>query len=125
MAHIIRRKAYDRHFAVAEAVRQSMSLGVFQRTLSQFPAKWLKSSDLTSVKGVSFDGMSDSQKAVALQVLNERHCECGCNMDSIAECAKKDSSCPYRNQIKLSMHLHVPPSIAIPIQLLPGLVQSW
>ena len=40
MAHIIRRKAYDRHFAVAEAVRQSMSLGVFPRTLSQFPAKW-------------------------------------------------------------------------------------
>jgi protein-disulfide isomerase len=61
---------------------------------TQFPAKWLKSSDLTSVSGVSFDGMSDGQKAVALQVLNEHKCECGCNMESIAECAKKDSSCP-------------------------------
>jgi protein-disulfide isomerase len=59
-----------------------------------FPQKWLKAADLTSVKGVSFDGMTDAQKAVALQALNERKCECGCAMDSVAECAKKDSSCP-------------------------------
>jgi protein-disulfide isomerase len=61
---------------------------------TQFPAKWLKAADLTSVSGVSLDGMTDAQKTMALQVLNERKCECGCNMDSIAECAKKDSSCP-------------------------------
>src|SRR6185295_17600886 len=48
---------------------------------SQFPAKWMKSSDLTSVSGVDFGGMSDGQKALALQVLNEHKCECGCNME--------------------------------------------
>ena len=64
------------------------------KTESQFPTKWLKSSDLTSVAGVSFDGMSEGQKVLALQVLNERHCECGCNMESIADCAKKDPNCP-------------------------------
>ena len=58
---------------------------------AQFPQKWLKSSDLTSVAGVSFDGMTDAQKAIALQALNERHCECGCSMDSIADCAKNRS----------------------------------
>src|SRR4051812_44275308 len=68
--------------------------GATYKSESQFPQKWMKSSDLTAVKGVSFDGMSDSQKAAALQVLNEHKCECGCNMESIAECAKKDSSCP-------------------------------
>ena len=33
---------------------------------AQFPAGWLKSADLATVKGVSFDGLSDSQKAIAL-----------------------------------------------------------
>jgi protein-disulfide isomerase len=61
---------------------------------TQFPSKWMKSADLTTVKGVSFDGMTDGQKVIALQALNERRCECGCAMDSVAECAKKDSACP-------------------------------
>src|SRR6185436_4635378 len=61
---------------------------------SQFPANWMKSSDLTSVAGVSFDGMTDAQKATALEVLNDHKCLCGCNMESIAECAKKDPNCP-------------------------------
>src|SRR5687767_2971488 len=61
---------------------------------AQFPAKWMKSSDLTSVKGANFAGLSDGQKAMALQVLNERPCECGCKMESVAECSKKDTSCP-------------------------------
>jgi protein-disulfide isomerase len=68
--------------------------GTTYKSEAQFPAKWLKSSDLTSVKGVSFDGLTEGQKVVALQALNERRCECGCSMDSVAECAKKDSSCP-------------------------------
>jgi len=64
------------------------------KTEAQFPAGWLKSSDLTSVKGVSFDGLSDGQKATALQILNERKCECGCGMESVALCSKKDTTCP-------------------------------
>jgi protein-disulfide isomerase len=82
------------HEAEPVKVAAGAPTGSTYKSESQFPAKWLKSTDLAAVKGVSFDGMTDGQKAAALQVLNERHCECGCNMDSIADCAKRDSSCP-------------------------------
>ena len=68
--------------------------GSTYKTEAQFPEKWLKSADLAAVKGVSFAGVSDAQKVIALQVLNERKCECGCNMESVASCAKHDTSCP-------------------------------
>ncbi len=68
--------------------------GAKYKTESEFPAGWLKSTDLTSVSGVSFEGMAEGQKAMALQALNERKCECGCGMESIAVCAKKDTTCP-------------------------------
>jgi protein-disulfide isomerase len=61
---------------------------------SDFPAGWMKSSELTGVAGLSWDGLSDGQKAVAMQALNERNCECGCGMGSVATCAKKDPNCP-------------------------------
>src|SRR5579862_431255 len=61
---------------------------------AEFPAGWLKSSDLSAVAGVSWTGLSEVQKATALQALNERSCECGCGMGSIAACAKKDPNCP-------------------------------
>ncbi len=61
---------------------------------SEFPTGWLKAADLTGVAGVSLDGMTDGQKATALQALNEHDCECGCGMGSIAICAKKDPNCP-------------------------------
>jgi protein-disulfide isomerase len=68
--------------------------GPSYKSESQFPAAWLKAADLTAVKGVSFTGLSDTQKATALQALNERKCNCGCGMESIAICAKKDPLCP-------------------------------
>src|SRR5947207_7311991 len=52
--------------------------GPSYKSEGQFPAAWLKAADLTAVKGVSFDGLNDSQKATALQALNERKCNCGC-----------------------------------------------
>ena len=61
---------------------------------SEFPAGWMKSSELTGVAGLSWDGLSDGQKTVAMQALNERNCECGCGMGSVATCAKKDPNCP-------------------------------
>ena len=45
---------------------------------SDFPAGWTKSTELTSVAGLSWDGVTDAQKATAMQALNERNCECGC-----------------------------------------------
>jgi protein-disulfide isomerase len=77
-----------------QKVAANAPAGTTYKSEAQFPQKWLKSSDLTSVKGVSFDGMTDGQKAMALQVLNERKCECGCNMESVAGCSKHDTTCP-------------------------------
>jgi len=54
------------------------------KSQTEFPSGWLKETDLTSVAGISFDGMNDGQKTTALQAMNERNCECGCNMGSIA-----------------------------------------
>jgi protein-disulfide isomerase len=64
------------------------------KSQSEFPAAWLKETDLSTVAGVSFAGMTDAQKTIALQSMNERNCECGCGMGSIATCVKKDPNCP-------------------------------
>jgi protein-disulfide isomerase len=64
---------------------------------AQFPANWLKAADLTSV--TSFDGLSDAQKALVMQALNERNCECGCGKGSVAFCAKNDTACPKSPQL--------------------------
>jgi protein-disulfide isomerase len=61
---------------------------------SEFPAGWLKESDLASVASLSFAGLTEGQKTTALQVMNERDCECGCGMGKIATCVKKDPNCP-------------------------------
>jgi protein-disulfide isomerase len=81
---------------VAAAARPAAAApsGTTYNSEGQFPAAWLKAADLTAVKGVTFDGLSDGQKATALQALNERKCNCGCGMESIAICAKKDPNCP-------------------------------
>src|SRR5688572_26323712 len=57
------------------------------KTEAEFPANWTKSAELTGI--TSFDGMTDGQKATALQALNERKCECGCGHESVAFCLKK------------------------------------
>jgi protein-disulfide isomerase len=61
---------------------------------AEFPAGWMKSAELTGVAGLSWDGLSAGQKTTAMQALNERNCECGCGMGSVATCAKKDPNCP-------------------------------
>ena len=79
--------------APAAAVAAKMPAKVY-KSQTEFPSGWLKDSDLTSVAGISFDGMNDGQKTTALQAMNERNCECGCGMGSIATCVKKDPNCP-------------------------------
>jgi protein-disulfide isomerase len=78
----------------AQPAAAAAPAGPAYKSEGQFPAAWLKATDLTAVKGVSFDGVTDGQKAIALQALNERKCNCGCGMESIAICAKKDPNCP-------------------------------
>jgi protein-disulfide isomerase len=66
---------------------------------ADFPAGWMKSSELEGVGGISFAGVKDAQKVAAMQALNERDCECGCGMGHIAGCAKKDPNCPRSPKI--------------------------
>src|SRR5687767_2640125 len=61
---------------------------------ADFPAGWMKSAELTGVKGLDWTGATDTQKATVMQALNERKCECGRGMGSVAICAKKDPNCP-------------------------------
>jgi protein-disulfide isomerase len=61
---------------------------------AEFPSGWMKSTELTGVAGLSWDGLNARQKTSAMQALNERNCECGCGMGSVAICAKKDPNCP-------------------------------
>jgi protein-disulfide isomerase len=64
------------------------------KSQTEFPSAWLKETDLASVANLSLAGLSDAQKTTALQAMNERNCECGCGMGSIATCVKKDPNCP-------------------------------
>ena len=51
----------------------------------------MKSTELTGVAGLSWDGLNAQQKTTAMQAMNERNCECGCGMGSVAICAKTRS----------------------------------
>ena len=64
------------------------------KSQSEFPSGWLKEADLSGVANLSLTGLTDAQKTTALQAMNERNCECGCGMGSIALCVKKDPNCP-------------------------------
>jgi len=66
---------------------------------ADFPAGWMKSSELEGASGITFAGLNDKQKTAAMQALNERDCECGCGMGHIAGCTKKDPNCPRSPKI--------------------------
>jgi hypothetical protein len=73
--------------------------------VSDFPAEWLKEADLGTAGNV-LAGLTDPQKTTVLQALNERNCECGCGMGSLAICLKKDPNCPRSPQMaKLAVDL--------------------
>jgi protein-disulfide isomerase len=76
------------------------------KSQGEFPTGWLKETDLASVSGISFAGLTDGQKTTALQAMNERDCECGCGMGKIATCVKKDPNCPRSpNLAKLAIDM--------------------
>jgi len=52
----------------------------------------------TELPGVSFDGLTDAQKKVALHRLNAENCTCGCKL-TLAECRINDSTCPVSLKI--------------------------
>jgi protein-disulfide isomerase len=48
--------------------------------------------DLSEIRDVDFTGLSETQKQIALRIMNENPCNCGCRM-TIAECRVDDHSC--------------------------------
>jgi protein-disulfide isomerase len=41
----------------------------------------------------ALSGLTETQKKLALKVLNEQKCPCGCTKGTIAQCRRKDSQC--------------------------------
>jgi protein-disulfide isomerase len=48
--------------------------------------------DLSEIRDVDFTGLSETQKQIALKIMNQNPCNCGCRM-TIAECRVDDHSC--------------------------------
>src|SRR5256712_2877885 len=48
--------------------------------------------DPTMVKEIDWTGLSETQKKIALKVMNTNDCNCGCKM-TVAVCRERDSSC--------------------------------
>jgi protein-disulfide isomerase len=86
--------ADDAPRVAAVAAPAAAAPGKVYKSEAEFPAGWMKSAELVGVAGLSWDGVSDAQKTTVMQALNERNCECGCGMGSVAICAKKDPNCP-------------------------------
>ena len=45
-----------------------------------------------AMQGLSFDGLTPEQKTLAIAILNENGCDCGCGM-KIAVCRRDDAKC--------------------------------
>jgi protein-disulfide isomerase len=46
-----------------------------------------------AMSGLVFDGLTPEQKALAVKILNENSCDCGCGM-KVAVCRRDDPKCP-------------------------------
>ena len=51
-----------------------------------------------SLHGVDFSPLNAAQKATAMKIFAEQHCNCGCGMDMIT-CRTKDQTCPRSPQL--------------------------
>src|SRR2546427_1916536 len=76
-----------RETAVLTAIAAALILPAIALADSQAPV-----TDQSKIKEVDWSGLSESQKKVALKVMNENGCNCGCKM-TIAVCRERDSSC--------------------------------
>lgn len=75
------------------------------KSSAEFPSGWVKDSDLAN-GATLFAGLTDPQKVMVMQALNERQCTCGCSFGTLAECLHKDPNCPNSPAIaKMSVDL--------------------
>ena len=73
-------------------------LALSPRSLAQEGGKLVETTVGTRVyteglRGVDFSGLNEEQKELALKVLNESACDCGCRM-TVAQCRVEDQTCP-------------------------------
>lgn len=68
------------------------SAGSAAKGPSDIPADWVKESEIGATD--QFAGLTPQQRYVALKVLNEKPCDCGCPHGSVAKCKKEDPGCP-------------------------------
>jgi hypothetical protein len=59
---------------------------------TQIPTDWVTENDVKAAD--KFAGLTPAQRYVALKVINEKPCDCGCPHGSVAKCAKEDPGCP-------------------------------
>lgn len=56
------------------------------------PAKKAGPVSAEEMAGLSFEGLSDAQRQLAVSILNEQSCDCGCGM-TLAVCRRDDPKC--------------------------------
>jgi hypothetical protein len=59
---------------------------------TEIQANWIKEGEIGA--SAAFSSLTPQQRFVALKVLNERPCDCGCPHGSVAKCKKDDPNCP-------------------------------
>jgi hypothetical protein len=64
---------------------------------TNIPADWITEKDLKAED--KFAGLSTQQRYLALKVLNEKPCDCGCPHGTVAKCGKEDPNCPRAPKI--------------------------
>ncbi|MFQ5878344.1 MAG: DsbA family protein [Acidobacteriota bacterium] len=67
-----------------------LGLAGFEATTTQ--ADDDRVTDIARIKDVDFGGLSEEQKRLALKIMNEHGCNCGCDL-TIAQCRDRDQSC--------------------------------
>ena len=70
----------------------SGSAAKVEANAGEIPADWLKESDFGAAD--KFAGLTPEQRFVALKVVNQKPCDCGCPHGSVAKCKKDDPGCP-------------------------------
>ena len=63
-----------------------------EATLKNLPAEWLTEDKFGATE--QFKELTLAQRYVALKVVNEKQCDCGCSFGTIANCKIKDPNCP-------------------------------